>query len=61
MLECLTANGLPGNSPLLNGIMQEILQGYTDNQIRDMAVNLLQCADIKEAERQELLHFLYIV
>ena len=61
MRECLTANGLPGNSPLLNGIMQEILQGYTDNQIRDMAVNLLQCADIKEAERQELLHFLYIV
>lgn len=61
MREYLTANGLPGNSPLLIGIMQEILQGYTDNQIRDMAVNLLQCADIKEAERQELLHFLYIV
>ena len=61
MREYLTANGLPGNSPLLNGIMQEILQGYTDNQIRGMAVNLLQCADIKEAERQEILHFLYIV
>ena len=54
-------NGITGGQAVICEIMQEITEAYSDNQIRDICRYLLQCDDIREAEKEELLHFLCIV
>jgi len=58
MREYFKEDGLPCNSALINGIMREILEELTDNEIRDLCIMLLQAEDIKPTEIHELLHLL---
>ena len=61
MQEYYRSIGVPGHSALVYEIMQEIVGTYTDNQIRDLCVMILQSADINKSDRYELLHLLCLV
>lgn len=53
-------NGIDGDCTLILEAMQEIIETYSDNQIRDLCNLFLKCYDIKEAEKRDLLHILCI-
>lgn len=53
-------NGLPGEEATIGEFWQEVLDSFSDNQIRDLCRLYLDCEDITAGERRELLDLLRI-
>jgi len=58
--EYCKANGIAGHDAVIGGVMAEMIEACSDNQIRDLCALFLQAADLTPEEYKGLLRFLCI-
>ena len=61
MREYCKANGIAGNDAVIGGVMAEMIEACSDNQIRDICALFLQDAELSKNEYIGLLRLLCIV
>ena len=59
--EYCTSNGMAGHDAVISGIMAEMVEACSDNQIRDICALFLQDAELSKNEYIGLLRLLCIV